>query len=98
MIRKFSLFGIYSESIPKFTPSPESLIELINRAISGVMNSQQRARRSSIISKIEKNPLKIVKTMTSLSKVEITHVLDYESNEAVHTDRFIETLRHFGVL
>jgi len=57
------------------------------------INNETTAKyKVSIISKIQKNPLKIVKSMTALSKVEITHVLDYESNDDVHTAQFITTL------
>lgn len=46
----------------------------------------------SIDSKIQKNPLKRAKSINVLSKVEITHVFDYESNDDLHTTQFKETL------
>lgn len=46
----------------------------------------------SIDSKIQKNPLKRAKSINVLSKVEITHMFDYESDDEVHTTQFRETL------
>ena len=45
-----------------------------------------------IDSKIQKDPLKRAKSMNVLSKVEITHIFDYESHEEVHATEFKETL------
>lgn len=45
-----------------------------------------------IDSKIERNPLKRVKSMSNISKVEITHLFDFESNSASHGTQFIRTL------
>lgn len=38
--------------------------------------------------KVEKDPVKIVKGMSIVDKVEITHLMDYESNEEIHTRQF----------
>lgn len=45
----------------------------------------------SIVNKI-KNPLKMAKSLPVLSKVEITHVFDYESNDEMHSTQFKEIL------
>ena len=42
--------------------------------------------------KIEKNPVKRVRGMTIINKTEIWHLSDYESDEDVHTEQFIETM------
>lgn len=46
----------------------------------------------SIRSKVEKNPLKYAKSIPIITKVEITHLFDYESHEMVHVKQFLETL------
>ncbi|MHA6481656.1 RloB family protein [Paenibacillus sp. strain BS8-2] len=46
----------------------------------------------SIKSKIEKNPFKYAKSLPNISKVEVTHLFDYESHEPVHVKQFLETL------
>lgn len=46
----------------------------------------------SIKSKVEKNPLKYAKSLPIISKVEVTHLFDYESHEPVHVKQFLETL------
>lgn len=46
----------------------------------------------SFNSKVEKNPIKRAKSINVLSKTEITHVFDYERNDAVHIAQFIETV------
>jgi len=38
------------------------------------------------------NPLKYAKSLVVTGKTEITHICDYESNEKMHTDHFINTL------
>ncbi|MGI6587291.1 MAG: RloB domain-containing protein [Peptococcia bacterium] len=43
-------------------------------------------------SKIQKNPLKRAKSLNILSKIEITHVFDYESEHEIHTTQFRDTL------
>lgn len=39
-------------------------------------------------SKIQKDPLAHVKKMTITGKTEVTHIFDYESEEAVHVQQF----------
>jgi len=57
------------------------------------INNEPKAQyKISIDSKVQKNPLKRAKSINVLSKVEITHLFDYESNDEVHTTQFIETL------
>lgn len=57
------------------------------------INNEPLAKyKVSIDSKIQKNPLKRAKSMNVLSKVEITHLCDYESKDEVHTTQFKETL------
>ncbi|MNC09646.1 hypothetical protein D3C81_215440 [compost metagenome] len=46
----------------------------------------------TIKSKVEKNPLKYAKSIPIITKVEITHLFDYESHEPIHVKQFIETL------
>lgn len=61
--------------------------------LQGKINSQTEAvHRVSFDSKIEKNPLKRVKSMNIISKVAITHIFDYESNDQEHATQFISTL------
>ena len=42
--------------------------------------------------KIEKNPVKRVRGMTIIGKTEVWHLSDYESDEDVHKEQFIETM------
>jgi len=42
--------------------------------------------------KIQKDPLKRAKSIASLEKVEITHIMDKESENEVHSKQFITTL------
>lgn len=57
-----------------------------------INNESSATHKVLIESKIEKNPLKRAKSMGVLSKIEITHLFDYESNDDVHTIQFIKTL------
>jgi len=42
--------------------------------------------------KVEKNPVSYVKQLTSLERTTVTHVFDYESNDAEHQLQFRNTL------
>ena len=56
------------------------------------INSESAAKNKvSIDSKIQ-NPIKRAKSINVLTKTEIIHVFDYESNDEVHTVQFIKTL------
>jgi len=55
-------------------------------------NDQAMKYKVSIDSKIQKDPLKRAKSMNVLSKIEVTHIFDYESNDDVHTIQFKEIL------
>ena len=56
------------------------------------INSEPAAKHKvSIDSKIQ-NPIKRAKSINVLTKTEIIHVFDYESNDEVHTVQFIKTL------
>lgn len=57
-----------------------------------INNEPEAKYKVSIDSKIQKNPLKRAKSMNVLSKIEVTHLFDYESNDEVHTIQFKETL------
>lgn len=57
-----------------------------------INNDPSSRIKVSIISKIEKNPLKWAKNIIVLSPIEITHLFDYESADPVHTRQFIDTL------
>lgn len=41
---------------------------------------------------IQRDPLKRAKQLTTLDKVEITHIMDRESEDKIHTDQFITVL------
>lgn len=57
------------------------------------INSEPSAtHKVSFDAKIEKNPLKRAKSITVLSKIEVTHLVDFESNSKVHTDQVITVL------
>lgn len=57
------------------------------------VNNEPAAKyKVAIDCKVQKNPFKRAKSMNILSEVEITHVIDYESNDEVHTKQFSETL------
>ncbi len=56
-----------------------------------INNQLQAIYRVSIVSKVQ-DPLKMVKSLTMLSKIEITHLFDYESNDEIHTNGFKSTL------
>lgn len=57
------------------------------------INNEPSARfKISIDRKIQKDPVKRVKSLNIVSPVEITHLFDYESDDPVHTRQFIETL------
>ena len=47
--------------------------------------------------KIEKNPLSYIKSLTTIGKVEVTHIFDYESSDQQHKDLFLETLKNNGI-
>ena len=56
------------------------------------INKEPAAKHKvSIDSKIQ-NPIKRAKSINVLTKTEIIHVFDYESNDEVHTVQFIKTL------
>ena len=57
-----------------------------------INNEAESKYKVSIDSKIQKNPLKRAKSLNVISKVEITHLLDYESDDEVHTTQFKTTL------
>ncbi len=57
-----------------------------------INNDPTAKYKVSIDSKIQKNPLKRAKSLNVLSKTEVTHILDYESNDEIHTTQFITTL------
>ena len=57
-----------------------------------INNTPEAKYRVSIDAKIQKNPLKRAKTISALSKIEITHMCDCESNGEVHTTQFKDTL------
>jgi len=46
----------------------------------------------SIDPPVQKNPIKRAKSLSAIGKTTITHVFDYESDEAIHATQFIETL------
>jgi hypothetical protein len=56
------------------------------------INSEPAAKHKvSIDSKVQ-NPIKRAKSINVLTKTEIIHIFDYESNDEVHTVQFIKTL------
>ncbi|MEA1961775.1 MAG: RloB domain-containing protein [Bacillota bacterium] len=57
-----------------------------------INNEPSSKHKVSIDCKIQKNPLKRAKSINTVSKIEITHLFDYESNDEVHTTQFKETL------
>lgn len=57
-----------------------------------INNEPATKYKVSIDSKIQKNPLKRAKALNILSKIEITHVFDYESEHKIHTTQFRDTL------
>lgn len=48
--------------------------------------------KSNFDIKIQKDPVKRARSINIITKVEIFHVVDYESNDDVHTGQFIEAL------
>ncbi|SFG75502.1 RloB domain-containing protein [Sporolactobacillus nakayamae] len=57
------------------------------------INSNPDAKYKVFIdSKVEKSPVKRVKSMSNISKIKITHLFDYESNSASHKTQFLRTL------
>lgn len=57
-----------------------------------INNEDSSKYKVAIDSKIQKNPLKRAKSLNVISKVEITHLFDYESDDEVHTTQFRTTL------
>lgn len=57
-----------------------------------INNETESRYKVSIDSKIQKNPLKRAKSLNVISKVEITHLFDYESDEEIHSTQFKTTL------
>ena len=54
-----------------------------------LINSEPLAKyKVSIKSKVEKNPLTLVKKLNVISRTEVTHLCDIESNEEVHSSQF----------
>ncbi len=63
----------------------QRLAKLIN-------DNPDSVNKVTFVCKIQKNPEKMVKTLTDLSKAEIWHISDYESNEEMHQKEFKETI------
>ena len=58
-----------------------------------LINSTEEAKyKVSFDCKVQKNPLKRAKSLNVTSKVEIYHLSDYESDDPVHAQQFIETM------
>jgi len=64
----------------------ENLQKLIN-------NSTDTKCRVKLIPKIQKSPLKYVKSIPNPFNVEAFHICDYESNDAIHVKQFDNTLQ-----
>lgn len=57
------------------------------------INLDSKARyRAKFDIKIQKNPLKRAKGLNIISKTEVIHVFDYESDEPAHVQHFLQTL------
>lgn len=58
-----------------------------------IINAEPNAQYTvKLDSKIQKDPLSRVKSMTIVGKTEITHIFDYESDEEIHVKQFKTTL------
>lgn len=58
-----------------------------------VINSTEESKyKVSFDCKVQKNPLKRAKSLNVTSKVKIYHLSDYESDDPVHVQQFIETM------
>lgn len=58
-----------------------------------LINSTEESKyKVSFDCKVQKNPLKRAKSLNVTSKVEIYHLSDYESDDPVHVQQFIETM------
>jgi len=57
-----------------------------------INNSPDAANKVSFNKQIQKDPLKRAKSLPITEKVEIWHLLDYESSEKVHVKQFTETM------
>lgn len=64
-------------------------LEWLQRIINAEPNAQYTVKLDS---KIQKDPLSRVKSMTIVGKTEITHIFDYESDEEIHVKQFKTTL------
>jgi len=53
-----------------------------------INNEPTSVHNVSFFCKVEKNPLKFVKSVTNIDKIEITHLLDLESTEVKHIKNF----------
>ncbi len=63
------------------------------RWLAAKVNGMPEAKYRVVIdSKVQRNPLKRVKTMNILSETEVTHWVDYESNEEMHVEGFTNTI------
>ncbi|SMF90492.1 RloB-like protein [Paenibacillus uliginis N3/975] len=68
-------------------------LDWLEAEINAVLDANPASNiKVSIKSKVEKNPLKYAKSLPIISKVEVTHLFDYESHEPVHVKQFLETL------
>lgn len=57
-----------------------------------INHTEHAAYKVSIDCSVKKNPLKYVKSLTVVSKVEVYHFFDYESDEEIHVQRFKDTM------
>lgn len=57
-----------------------------------INHCDERSLDVKINAVIQKNPIKYVKGLTTLSKITIYHIFDYESNEENHANFFLDTL------
>ena len=61
--------------------------------LQNVINAEEKSvYKVSLVSKVEKNPVKYVKSISIMTETEIYHLYDYESNEPVHKRQFTETI------
>ena len=57
-----------------------------------INNSEKSVYKVSFGAKIQKDPLKYAKSLVVTGKTEIYHISDYESDEEIHVNQFMETM------
>lgn len=68
--------------------------ELYLKWLENEINSDDNAKYRVSLNPDTREPIKFVKSLNTLGKTTIYHLMDYESDEAQHVERFMEVMRN----